>query len=203
MTRRAQLVVLAVLLLLLALAFIAPPTRSDAPVTATAVPAGEFVPVMARQGGALTPAADRLNPEPGATGPQACGPAPVLAVVCQPARFTPSLRPRVAAVREAPSSHSASVTGQSAIGTALVAGIASTYGPGFDGYLALPSGPGHRVRVCGAAGCVERVSNDTGPDLAMQRLGRVVDLSVADFEAVSGQPWRVGLTRVTVEFMTP
>ena len=95
------------------------------------------------------------------------------------------------------------MTGQSAIGTALVAGIASTYGPGFDGYLALPSGPGHRVRVCGAGGCVERVSNDTGPDLAMQRLGRVVDLSVADFEVVSGQPWRVGLTRVTVEFLTP
>ena len=82
-----------------------------------------------------------------------------------------------------------------------VSGIASTYGPGWDGWLALPAGPGIRVRVCGAGGCVVRVSNDAGPDLAMQRAGRIVDLDVPDFEHVCGVPWTRGLCRVTVEVL--
>ena len=77
-------------------------------------------------------------------------------------------------------------------------GTASTYGPGFDGYLALPAGRGIHVRICGAGGCIDRVSNDTGP---VPSLHRVADLDVADFEAVSGLPWTRGLCRVSVEVL--
>ena len=65
-------------------------------------------------------------------------------------------------------------------------GTASTYGPGFAGLLALPEGPGIKVEVCGPAGCIIRVSNDAGPNLAMQRIGRIVDLNLFDFLAIGG-----------------
>lgn len=81
----------------------------------------------------------------------------------------------------------------------VASGIASTYGPGWTGALAVPEGPGVRVRVCGPGGCVVRISTDAGPDLAMQRAGRVVDLDVPSFELVCGCGWRRGLVRVTVE----
>ena len=81
---------------------------------------------------------------------------------------------------------------------AAISGTASTYGPGYDGYLALPAGPDIHVVICGAGGCIDRVSNDTGP---VTSLHRVADLSVADFELVSGQSWRVGLCRVKVEVL--
>ena len=77
-----------------------------------------------------------------------------------------------------------------------ISGTASTYGPGFDGYLALPAGRGIHVRICGAGGCIDRVSNDTGP---VPSLHRVADLDVADFEAVCGLPWTRGLCRVSVQ----
>jgi hypothetical protein len=77
-------------------------------------------------------------------------------------------------------------------------GIASTYGPGWDGWLAWPGGPGWKLRVCGPAKCVVIVTTDAGPDRAMQRAGRVVDLDVATFERVAGAPWTIGLTKVTV-----
>jgi hypothetical protein len=77
-------------------------------------------------------------------------------------------------------------------------GIASTYGPGWKGWIAWPQGPGWRLRVCGAGGCVVVVTTDSGPDRAMQRAGRIVDLDVTTFERVAGVPWTVGLTRVTV-----
>ena len=77
-------------------------------------------------------------------------------------------------------------------------GIASTYGPGWDGWLAWPGGPGWKLRVCGPAKCVVIVTTDAGPDRAMQRAGRVVDLDVPTFERVAGAPWTIGLTRVTV-----
>ena len=82
-------------------------------------------------------------------------------------------------------------------------GIASTYGNGYDGWLALPEGPGIRVRICGPAACIIRVSNDAGPDLAMQRKGRIVDLSGPDFNRICGCRWQtVGLLRgVTVEYL--
>jgi hypothetical protein len=77
-------------------------------------------------------------------------------------------------------------------------GIASTYGPGWKGWIAWPRGPGWRLRVCGAGGCVVVVTTDSGPDLAMQRAGRIVDLDVPTFERVAGAPWTVGLTKVRV-----
>lgn len=93
------------------------------------------------------------------------------------------------------------------IGLALAAvtGIASFVGPAYgSSYLALPEGPGHTVTICGPADCVTRTSTDAGPDLAMQRAGRVADLSFADFHRVCGcDPWSVGLTRVTVSYGGP
>ena len=88
--------------------------------------------------------------------------------------------------------------GRSRVPAGTVAGVASTYGPGWDGWLALPEGPGVRVRICGAGGCLVRTSTDAGPSLAMQRKGRIVDLDVPTFEAVCGVPWTAGLCRVTV-----
>jgi hypothetical protein len=98
-----------------------------------------------------------------------------------------------------PSRPTASMTPAPRSGTRS-AGVASTYGPGWDGWLALPQGPGHRVRICGAGGCVIRTSNDAGPSLAMQRhpYHRVADLDVGTFEAVCGKPWTAGLCNVSV-----
>lgn len=80
------------------------------------------------------------------------------------------------------------------VGTASF--MAPKYGPD---YLALPDGPGHRVTICGPAACITRTSTDAGPDKAMQRAGRVADLSFRDFGIVCGcDPWTVGLVRVTV-----
>jgi len=80
-------------------------------------------------------------------------------------------------------------------------GTASTYGPGYAGYLALPEGRGIRVEVCGPAGCILRTSNDAGPNRAMQRKGRIVDLNVRDFEIVCGCSWTSGLTEVRVRYL--
>jgi len=77
-------------------------------------------------------------------------------------------------------------------------GIASTYGEGWDGWIAWPGGPGYRLRVCGAGGCRTVTSNDAGPDRAMQRRGRIIDLDVPTFEHVCGVPWRYGLCPVVV-----
>lgn len=84
------------------------------------------------------------------------------------------------------------------------AGIASFMAPSYgDAYLALPAGPGHRVRICSSGlpdRCIERTSTDSGPDLAMQRDGRIADLSFADFKRVCRcDPWVVGLVDVTIE----
>jgi hypothetical protein len=90
------------------------------------------------------------------------------------------------------------------IGSSIESGIASyvaaSYGPR---YLALPVGPGHRVEICGAGGCVTRTSNDAGPDLEMQRAGRIADLSLADWEHVCGLPALRGTCPVTVEDPAP
>jgi len=93
-----------------------------------------------------------------------------------------------------------------AIGTPLLGGTAShvgtQYGPD---YLALPEHewgqPGLLVRICGDAACIVRRSTDAGPDLAMQRLGRIADLNAWDFEVVSGLPASAGLAEVTVEYL--
>lgn len=89
----------------------------------------------------------------------------------------------------------------------VVSGTASTYGEGYDGYLALPEGRGVRVKVCSSASgsyrCVTRTSNDAGPSKGMQREGRVIDLDVPTFEYLCQCDWRVlGLMPVTVEYLS-
>lgn len=68
-----------------------------------------------------------------------------------------------------------------------------------SGYLALPQGPGHRVRICGAGGCLVMTSNDAGPSKGMQREGRIADIGVESWEHICGLPRSRGLCRVTVE----
>jgi len=65
-------------------------------------------------------------------------------------------------------------------------------------YLALPQGPGHRVTICGAGGCLTMTSTDAGPSKASQRRGRVADIGVLTFERICGVPRSAGLCRVTV-----
>lgn len=83
----------------------------------------------------------------------------------------------------------------------VVTGVASTYGPGYDGYFALPKpwGRGHRVTICNTKThrCVKRTSNDTGP---VERLHRVADLDVATFEYLCNCGWRKGVQTVTMTF---
>jgi hypothetical protein len=82
-------------------------------------------------------------------------------------------------------------------------GIASTYGPGFDYYIALPEGSGIRVEICGYAGCIIRISNDCGPDTSMQKLGRIIDLNLSDFLAVGGKDAYIkGLINVRLRYLT-
>jgi hypothetical protein len=80
-------------------------------------------------------------------------------------------------------------------------GTASTYGPGWDGWTAIPEGPGYRIRVCGPSDCAVRLTTDAGPSLAMQREGRIVDLDVPTFEAVCGVRWTMGLCPVSVTIL--
>jgi hypothetical protein len=79
-------------------------------------------------------------------------------------------------------------------------GTASFMAPKYGRYyLALPQGPGHRVRICSRYACLERASNDAGPDLAMQRAGRIADVSYWDFhELCRCSPYQVGLIEVSV-----
>lgn len=158
--------------------------RGEPPVSGTPEPSAEMW--AARSAG---PRGDRTLPSPALQ--------PSSPVASAPATVAPSARlvPKSAPLRLRPAVARA-VTGH---GSESTTGLASTYGPGFDGYLALPAGPGHRVRICGAGGCVVAVSNDAGPSLAMQRQGRIVDLDVATFERVCGVPWAHGLCRVSVE----
>jgi hypothetical protein len=64
-------------------------------------------------------------------------------------------------------------------------------------YLALPEGPGHTVTICGVR-CLTMTSTDAGPDLAMQRKGRVADIAVRKWEYICGLPRSAGLCPVTV-----
>jgi hypothetical protein len=83
---------------------------------------------------------------------------------------------------------------------AMTSGIASHMGDTQgSGYLALPEGRGSHVRICGERGCVNRTSTDAGPDLEMQRAGRIADLYVGDFELICG-PRTLGTCHVTVEY---
>ena len=62
------------------------------------------------------------------------------------------------------------------------------------GYLAIPEGPGWIVWVCGPLDCFERVSTDAGPELWLQRAGRIGDLSAVMFQRACG-PLSAGLCR--------
>lgn len=86
-----------------------------------------------------------------------------------------------------------------------ITGIASYVGSFLgDRYLALPEGRGVRVRICAADRCIVRTSTDAGPDLAMQRAGRIADVSFVDFAALCRcDPPDVGLLRVTVTRLDP
>lgn len=82
------------------------------------------------------------------------------------------------------------------------AGIASTYGPGFDGYIASPDWPrGSILEICGPGACVLRVTNDVGPDQSIHP-DRVVDLDVQTFEVVCAVDWTRGLCPVVVTLVS-
>lgn len=53
-------------------------------------------------------------------------------------------------------------------------------------YLAIPEGPGHRVRIIGPAGSVTVTSTDAGPALFRQREGRIGDLALGLWRVVCG-----------------
>lgn len=68
------------------------------------------------------------------------------------------------------------------LGTAIEGGILAYAAPSHGSrYLAIPEGPGHRVRICVGGRCLDRVSTDAGPALFRQREGRIADVSFVDF----------------------
>ncbi len=80
-------------------------------------------------------------------------------------------------------------------------GQASTYGPGFPGYIAVPHHGRWLVKIIWHGRYVIRQTNDYGPD---RRLfpARVIDLDVATFEALSGRSWTAGLlSGITVVYL--
>jgi hypothetical protein len=60
-------------------------------------------------------------------------------------------------------------------------------------YLAIPLGPGVRIRICGPAACLVATSTDAGPDHDMLEAGRIADLDVGRWELLCGMPARFGL----------
>ncbi|HXG40431.1 MAG TPA: hypothetical protein VNJ28_05765 [Candidatus Limnocylindrales bacterium] len=78
-------------------------------------------------------------------------------------------------------------------GRRTITGIATFYDNGTTA-MRLPRGT--IVRICGAAGCIERVVNDYGP--SPRYAERIVDLYRPDFFRICGCPRWAGTTRVTV-----
>ena len=72
-------------------------------------------------------------------------------------------------------------------------GLATWYSAGMTA-MRLPYGT--HVRICGAAGCVNRVVTDWGP--ARWLPSRIVDLTPGDFVRVSGRALGAGIAKVTV-----
>jgi hypothetical protein len=60
-------------------------------------------------------------------------------------------------------------------------------------YVAIPLGPGIRIRVCGPASCEDMVSTDAGPNRAMLLEGRIMDLDLNRWERICGMQARFGL----------
>ncbi len=189
MTRR-------VAILLAALALLIPyPAASDVPTRPSILAPSAFESVGSGGGPRLSGQDTEAAAAP--SQPRTLSPAPSPA----PATLAPSARavPRLASRRSAGTPQRGQDSRPTGPMTGVQRGTASTYGPAFGpGWLAVPQGPGIHVRVCGAARCIERTSTDAGPDLATQRAGRIVDLSVRDFELVCGCSWTRGLTSVTV-----
>ena len=114
----------------------------------------------------------------------------------------PTLTPSAATKTPAPVSAATPPVSGAPRTSVIRVGLASTYGPRFsEWWVALPDGPGWRFRVCGPGGCLTLVSTDAGPDRAMQRIGRIVDLPVKAFEFVCGAPWTYGLCNVSVAIL--
>ena len=80
----------------------------------------------------------------------------------------------------------------------VIAYADESHGPA---YLAVPWGPGHLVEVAGPGGTITLVSTDAGPDLAMQRAGRVGDLAVGLWETICAVPRTMGLCPVTISLV--
>lgn len=94
------------------------------------------------------------------------------------------------------------------VGTAIESGLVAYAAPALGSrYLALPEGPGIHVRICSTSIsrlCLERISTDAGPDLAMQRAGRIADVSFIDFAWLCRcDPPDVGLLQATIERIRP
>jgi hypothetical protein len=89
-----------------------------------------------------------------------------------------------------------------AIGTALMAGLISWAEPelGPD-YLATRFPIGTLVEIC-AVECIVRVTTDFGPSAAIDP-PRIADLSVLDWEDISGLDRSRGLVRGTIETVGP
>lgn len=178
MSRRevAAIVVLLVIVLALAAFWPAPRAAGDTPILTTPIPSSAFVPIQ--------PVVGTPRPvEKPAPSPSAPHVVPSVAPVRSPAAPSTGVS----------SSPAASVTGH-------LSGRASFMDPAYGPrYLALPGGPGITVTICSVERCIRRTSTDAGPDLAMQRAGRVADLSFADFAFLCDcDPWKVGLTDVEV-----
>jgi hypothetical protein len=74
-------------------------------------------------------------------------------------------------------------------------GIASWVAPRYGrSYLAMRLPKGTHVRIC-AVTCWDGVVNDYGP---AKRTGRIADIAVGRWEAITGLPRSRGLGRVTV-----
>jgi hypothetical protein len=74
-------------------------------------------------------------------------------------------------------------------------GIASHYSAAYsEAWVAIPQGPGWRIRVCGPGSCRELVTTDKGPTIP----GRIVDLPYHAFEAICGVPASYGLCDVSL-----
>jgi hypothetical protein len=87
---------------------------------------------------------------------------------------------------------------------AIMSGTLAYAKPSFGArYLAIPEGPGVRVRICAPRGCLERVSTDAGPALFRQREGRLADVSYVDFAWLCGcTPETLGLIReASIEYL--
>jgi hypothetical protein len=80
---------------------------------------------------------------------------------------------------------------------ATLRGYASFYDRGTTA-MRLPLGT--RVRICGEAGCIERVVSDYGPSSRIRPL-RIADLYRPDFFAICGCPAGAGTTWVTVSIL--